>query len=158
MKPLWNHRGGQCLAESVLLLPMLLVLLAVGYWTFRHFAFSGSAESAAHARLLRTGRKLASIDSSLSRTIHPGNGTVRFREADAPPAGRIPMFRGMAGTTVCSADVSIPPEPIGAFLELPSHAVRREAEGAVDCWGRNTKSGTTIRRTVQAASLKGVVR
>jgi hypothetical protein len=158
MTPLRNSSSGQSLVESLLLLPLLLVLLAGGYWAFRHFNFTGSLESAAQAHLLRTGRRLSSIESGLSRMIHPGNADVRFGNTDVPLAGKVPLFRGMSGTTVGSAHVSFPLEPVGAYLELPTHAVRRESEGAVDCWGKETRSGSRIRRTVQGVLLTGLVR
>jgi hypothetical protein len=158
MMQLRNPSGGQSLVESILLLPALLVLLAGGYWAFRHMTLRGSAESAVQTHLLRAGRRFPSIESRLSRTIHSGNATVRFWATDASLAGHVPLFRGLPGTTVGSADVSCPREPVGGFLELPPHVVRREAEGAVDCWGKNGKPGSTIRRTVQAVLLTGLVR
>jgi hypothetical protein len=153
-----NPSRGQSLLESMLLMPPLLVLLAGGYWAFRHITLCGSTESAVQTHLLRAGRKFPSIESRLSRTIHPGDASIRFRATDSSLGGQVPLFRGMSGTTIGSAEVSCPMEPVGAFLELPSHAVRREAEGAVDCWGKNSKSGSTIRRTVQGVLIAGFIR
>ncbi|MEW6720166.1 MAG: hypothetical protein AB1346_06940 [Thermodesulfobacteriota bacterium] len=64
----------------------------------------------------------------------------------------------MSGRTVASAAVSVEREQVGGFIDLPFHVIRREAEGAVDCWGKGTKSGSTIRRTVQAVVLAGALR
>jgi len=47
---------------------------------------------------------------------------------------------------------------VGAFIDLPSHNVRREAEGAVDCWGKETGSGSTIRAAVGGILLTGALR
>jgi hypothetical protein len=158
MIPHRNPSSGQSLVESMLLLPPLLVLLAGGYWAFRHFTLCGSTESAVQTCLLRAGRKFPSIESRLARTIHKGDASIRFRATDASLGGRVPLFRGMSGNTVGLAEVSCPVEPVGAFSGLPSHGVRREAEGAVDCWGKNSKSGSMIRRTVQGVLITGFIR
>jgi hypothetical protein len=52
----------------------------------------------------------------------------------------------------------VPRETGGAFIDLPDHDIRREAEGAVDCWGKETKSGSIIRGTVNAILLTGAFR
>ncbi len=153
-----TSRVGQSLLESVLLLPLLLCLLAGGYWSFRQFAFSSSAESAAQAQLLRSGRALPPVGQPLSRTIHSKEDAVRLRNTERPLVAEVPFFRGMSGNTIGSADVRCPVDPAGAYLPLPPHSVHREAEAAVDCWGWNTRSGSRIRRTVQAAVLTGSLR
>ncbi len=149
---------GQSIVETAIALPLLLILLGGGYWLYRNLSLSSSAESAAHAQMLRAGRRLAGIEPRLSGTIHPGDDVARIEAHDDPLIGEVPLFRGLAGRTIASADVSLGKEPVGAFLDLPSHAVRREAEGAVDCWGKGTPSGRTVRRTVQGILLTGVLR
>ena len=154
LEPLW----GQSIVETVLLLPLLLILLAGGYWAFRNLSFSGAAESASHAHLLRTGRNLSSIKNRLSRTIHPDDNTVLLRSGGHSQAPPLPLFGGLAGNTLASTTVSCPKGPVGAFIDLPSHNVRREAEGAVDCWGKETGSGSTIRAAVGGILLTGALR
>jgi len=149
---------GQSLVETALVLPLLLILLGGGYWFYRDLSLSSSAESAAHVQMLRTGRGQKGIEPQLSRTIHPVDNAVRIEAHNDPLIGEVPLFRGMAGRTTASADVSIKNEPVGAFHDLPSHAVRREVRGAVDCWGKETPSGSTVRRTVQGILLTGVLR
>jgi hypothetical protein len=149
---------GQSLVETALLLPLLLILLGGGYWFYRNLSLLSSAESAAHAQMLRAGRRLAGIEPRLSGTIHPGDNVVRIAAHNDPLVGEVPLFRGLAGRTIASADVSLGKEPVGAFLDLPSHAPRREAEGSVDCWGRGSSSGSTVRRTVKGIVLSGVLR
>jgi hypothetical protein len=149
---------GQSLLETVLVLPMLLGLLAGGYWAFRHFSYSGSAESASQAHLLRTGRSLGSIEPYLLPTIGIGNEDIHLRKTDAPVVAAVPLFRGMTGRTVVSADVRSSLDSAETCLKLPSHSVRREAEAAVDCWGKETGSGAKIRRTVGAVVLTGWIR
>lgn len=158
MKPLRGASGGQSILETVLLLPLLLILLAGGFWSFRNLSLSGASESAAHAHLLRTGRTLPSIGTLLSRTIHPEDDAVKLQGGNAPLSPGLPLFGGMEGNTLASATVACPKEQAGAFLDLPAHRVRREAEGAVDCWGKGTKSGSTLRGTVNAILLTGVLR
>jgi hypothetical protein len=149
---------GQSLVETVLVLPPLLILLGGGYWLYRDLSLASSAESAAHAQMLRAGRRLAGIEPGLSGTIHTGDNVVRIEAHNDPLIGEVPLFGGLAGRTIASADVSLEKEPVGAFLDLPSHALHGEAEGAVDCWGKETPSGTTVRRTVQGILLTGALR
>ena len=158
MKGRRNPQGGQALVETVLLLPLLLILLGGGYWCFRDLSLSSSAESAAHAQMLRTGRRQAGIEPRLSGTIHPGDDVARIEAHNDPLIGEVPLFRGLAGRTIASANVSLGKEPVGAFLDLPSHAIRREAAGAVDCWGKESPSGATVRRTVRVILLTGALR
>jgi hypothetical protein len=153
-----NSPCGQSIVEAVLVLPLLLILLGGGYWFYRGLSLSSSAESAAHAQMLRTGRRQAGIESRISGTIHPGENVARIEGHNDPLVGEVPLFRGLAGRTVASADVSLEKEPVGAFLDLTSHTLRRETEGAVDCWGKETPSGATVRRTVQGILLTGALR
>ena len=158
MKSRRDPPGGQALVETVLVLPLLLILLGGGYWFFRDLSLSSSAESAAHAQMLRTGRRQTGIEPRLSGTIHPAENVARMEAHGVPLIGEVPLFRGLAGRTIASANVSLGKEPVGAFLDLPSHTLRREAEGAVDCWGKESPSGATVRRTVQGILLTGALR
>jgi len=158
MKSRRNSPGGQALVETALALPLLLILLGGGYWFHRDLSLSSSAESAAHSQMLRAGRRQAGIEPRLSGTIHPGDNIARIEAHNDPLVGEVPLFRSLAGRTVASADVSLGKEPVGAFLDPPSHALRRVAEGAVDCWGRETVSGATVRRTVRGILLTGALR
>jgi len=149
---------GQSLVETVLVLPLLLILLGGGYWFYRDLSLSSSAESAAHAQMLRAGRRLPGIEPRLSGTILPGDDVAHIEAHDDPLVGEVPLLRGLAGRTIASANVSLGKEPVGVPIDLPSHALRREARGAVDCWGKETPSGSTVRRTVQGILLTGVLR
>ena len=149
---------GQSVVETALVLPLLLILLGGGYWFYRNLSLSASAESAAHAQMLRAGRGLAGIGPRLSGTIHPGDNVSRIEARNDPLIGEVPLFGGLTGRTTASANVSLGKEPVGAFLDLPSHALLREAEGAVDCWGKERPSGSAVRRTVKGILLTGVLR
>ena len=158
MKSRRNSPGGQSLVETTLVLPLLLILVGGGYWCYRDLSLSSSAESAAHAQMLRTGRRQEGIEPRLSGTIHPKDNVARIEAHNDPLIGKVPPFHGLAGRTIASANVSLEKEPVGAFLDLPSHTLRRGAEGAVDCWGKGTPSGATVRRTVQGILLTGALR
>jgi hypothetical protein len=158
MKNRRNSSGGQTIVEALLVLPLLLILLGGGYWFYRDLSLSSSAESAAHAQMLRSGRRQAGIESRLSGTIHPGDNVARIESHNDPLIGEVPLFLGLAGRTIASVNISLGKEHVGAFLDLPSHTLRREAEGAVDCWGKETPSGSTVRRTVQGFLLTGALR
>jgi hypothetical protein len=149
---------GQSLVETALVLPLLLVLLGGGYWFYRDLSLSSSAESAAHTQMLRTGRRQAGIEHRLSGTIHPGDNVAHIEAHNDPLIGEVPLFRGMAGRTIASVNVFLGKAPVGALLELPSHNLRRESEGAVDCWGKESRCGATVRRTVQGILLTGALR
>jgi len=160
MKRRGNSPRGQSVVETVLLLPLLLILLGGGYWFYRNLSLSSSAESAAHAQMLRAGRGQTEIGPRLSGTIHPGDNVARIEARNDPLIGEVPLFGGLAGrtTATAAAAVSLGKEPVGAFLDLPTRVLPREAEGAVDCWGKGTPSGATVRRTVQGILLTGVLR
>lgn len=96
--------------------------------------------------------------SRLSPTIHPEKNAVRFNGIGKPLAGEVPLFGGLSGNSFASAAVSCPKDPVGAFTDLPGHDIRREAEGAVDCWGKGSRSGSTIRGTVLGIIATGAFR
>lgn len=151
--------SGQSIVETAIMLPLLLLILGAGYWFYRNLSLSSSAESAAHAHMLRSGRNLAGIEARLSNTIHPeGDKVVKIETKCAPLANEVPLFRSLTGRSIASVAVSLEKEPVGAFLDLPSHAIRQKAEGTIDCWGKGTTSGATIRRTVQGILLTGALR
>jgi hypothetical protein len=158
MRILRNPPRGQSLVETALALPVLLVLLGGGYWIYRNLSLSSSAESAAHAQMLRSGRRLPGIERRLSISIAPGDNVARIKAHNDPLIVDVPLFRSLSGRTAASADVSIGREPVGAFLDLPSHALRREAKAAVDCWENTSPSGSTVRRTVQGILVSGALR
>jgi hypothetical protein len=149
---------GQSLVETTLVLPLLLILLGGGYWFYRDLSLSSSAESAAHTQMLRAGRRLSGIEPRLSRSIHPTDNVARVDAHNDPLIGKVPLFRSLSGRTTASANVSLGKEPVGAFLSLPSHALRKDASAAVDCWETTSRSGSTVRRTVQGILVTGVVR
>lgn len=149
---------GQSIVETVVLLPVILALMAGAYWSYRQLAISGSAESASMTCMIRSGRKMAGIDDRLSRTILPGGEGVAIQAVDEPLAGQVPLFRGTTGRTKASVNASTQAQAVGGFLELPRHEVRRDSEGAVDCWGNDTRSGKTARKTVLGIVASGALR
>ena len=148
MKTRQEAARGQSLVETAILLPLLLILLAGGWWAFQDLSLSGAVESAVHTHLLRSGRNLPSIAPELSKMIHPVDNTVRMASTNRSLVGAIPFFSGLSGNTAVSVGVSRQKEQIGGFIDMPDHDFRREAEAAVDCWGENSRSGSTIRSTV----------
>lgn len=149
---------GQSLLETLLVLPALLALLAGGFWCYRNLSLSSSAESAAHARMLRSGRRLPGIDRRLFATILPGDDAVRFESRDERLSGPVPFFIPLSGRTAATVRVSLDKEPIGAFLDMPSHEVRKTAEGSVDCWDEGSPSAPKIRRAVLGVVATGMIR
>jgi hypothetical protein len=158
MKGTKTSSRGQSLVETLLVLPPLLGLLAGGYWCYRNLSLSSSAESAAHAQMLRSGRRLSGIDRRLSATILPGDNAVRIESHDERLAGSLPSFGSLSGRTAATVRVSLGKEPIGAFLDMPSHDVRKTAEGSVDCWDKGSPSASKIRRVVLGVVATGMIR
>jgi len=153
-----SKRSGQSLLETALLLPLLLILLMGGYRAYRFLELSGAAESAVHTHMLRTGRHLPSIEEGLSRTILPSPSLIRIRGENRSLGIQVPPFRNLTGKTVASANVTLPKEPAGGFLDLPSPDVHRESQGAVDCWGMGTPAGSSARRIIGGIVLAGAFR
>jgi len=150
--------GGQSLVETAIVLPLLLVLLAGGYWVFRRLTLEGAAMSAAQAHLLRAGRAQTDVAASLAATVLPGGKGVSVSARNESLAGGVPFFSGLAGRTVSSVDVSRRADAVGVYLELPPHEFRARREGAVDCWGSGSRSGRNVRRVVRTALITGAVR
>ena len=157
MKARCDSRG-QSLVETALALPLLLALLAGGYWVCTHLFLAGAAESAAHAQLLRSGRGQPDIARALADTVRAGGNGVNVSGRNAPLQGSIPPFSMLAGRTFSSVDFSRPREGVGAFLDLPPHRRNASREATVDCWGGNTSSGKKVRRVVQGVVLAGALR
>ena len=156
MKIRLKNNRGQSLVETVILLPLMLILLSGGWWAYQNISLSDAAESAAHAHLLRTGRGQAAITSELSKTIHPEDNTVRIESGNRSFFSLIP-FTGLSGNNVASASVSSQTVQAGAFIDMPDHNLRREAEAAVDCWGQNSRSGKVIKGAVIIAVAVGAI-
>lgn len=150
--------GGQTLVETAIVLPLLLVLLAGGYWSFRQLSLDGAATSAAQAHLLRAGRMQKDISKSLAVSVLPGGEGVAVSTRDNSLAQRVPPFSGLVGRTASSVVVSRRRDGIGGFLGLPAHEILASREGAVDCWGSDSRSGRNVRRVVQASLVAGVLR
>jgi hypothetical protein len=153
-----RNRLGQSVVEAIVVAPLVLILLAGGHWALRTLSLSCAAEAASQARLLRAGRNLPSIDRQISRTIHPLDNAVRFELRGATRALPLSPFAGLAGTTTSIVEVACARERAGGFLPPPDHSVRRQAQAAVDCWDRASRSGATIRRTVGAVLVTGLFR
>jgi hypothetical protein len=153
-----RNSKGQSLVETAIMLPLLLVLLAGGYWGFRRLSLEGAATSAAQAQLLRAGRAQADMTTSLAASVLPGGGGVSVSARHEALAGGVPPFSGLAGRTVSSVDVSRRSDAIGGFMELPRHEFGASREAAVDCWGSGSRSGRNVRRAVRAALIAGAFR
>ena len=150
--------GGQSLVETAIALPLLLILLAGGYWGFRRLSLEGAATAAAQAQLLRAGRMQTDISTALAASVLPGGKGVAISARGTPLAQRVPLFSGLSGRTVSSVDVSRGADAIGGYLDLPPHEFRAGREAAVDCWGSGSRSGRNVRRVVRSALVAGGLR
>ena len=150
--------GGQSLVETAIVLPLLLVLLAGGYWVFRRLSLEGASTSAAQAQLLRAGRMQNDISTNLAASVVPGGKGVTVSARGTPLAQNIPLFSGLSGRTVSSVDVSRKIESVGGYLKLPPHEFHAGREGTVDCWGGGSRSGRGVRRVVRTVVATGALR
>ena len=153
-----RHPAGQSLLETVLVLPLVLAVLALGYWGFRRISLEGAAMSAAQAQLLRTGRGQPDITAALATSVHPGGEGVTVSGRNGPLSAGVLPFSGLSGHTASTVEVSRRPECVGSYLEPPSHEFRAGAEGTVDCWGAGSRSGRNVRRGVRALVASGALR
>lgn len=154
-----GRTAGQSLVETAIALPILLSLLALGYWGFRRLTHAGAAMSAAQVQLLRGGRGQKDAASALAGSISPRGEGVTVSVRDGSLARGVPPFTGLSGRTVSFVEVSRPPEKIATgFIVPPRHDFRIRREGTVDCWGTGSRSARNIRRTVQGFVLSGVLR
>jgi len=150
--------GGQSLVETAIALPLLLLLLAGGYWGFRRLSLEAAAMSAAQAQLLRAGRMQTDVSKALAASVLPNGEGVAVSARSGSSAPRVPPFSGLAGRTVSSVDVSRRADAVGGYLELPTHEIRAGREAAVDCWGSGSRSGRNVRRVVRTALIAGALR
>lgn len=152
-----NSRG-QSLLETALALPLVLALLAGGYWVCTELFLSGAAESAAHAKLLRSGRGQHGIDSPLAETVLPGGTGVDVSGENRSLAGGFPLFPGLSGRTAASVGYTLHRDDVGAYLDIPSHRGTIAREATVDCWSGTSPSGKKVRRVIQGILLTGALR
>ena len=150
--------GGQSLVETAIALPLLLLLLAGGYWGFRRLSLEAAAMSAAQAQLLRAGRMQTDVSKALAASVLPNGEGVAVSARSGSSAPRVPPFSGLAGRTVSSVDVSRRADAVGGYLELPTHEIRAGREAAVDCWGSGSRSGGNVRRVVRTVLIAGALR
>jgi hypothetical protein len=153
-----RNSAGQSLLEAAIALPLLLALLAGGYWGFRRLSLEGAAASASQAELLRSGREQPDIATSLAASVASGGKGITVSSRTGILPGGMPPFPALSGRTVSSVAVSLEKEEAGAFVALPSHGFRAVQEGAVDCWTRGSRSGASVRRTVRGLLYTGVLR
>jgi hypothetical protein len=146
------------LLETALALPLLLALLAGGYWVCADLFLSGAAESAAHAHLLRSGRGQPGIEGPLAATVLPRGEGVEWSGGNRPLAGGYPLFPGLSGRTAASLRYTLHRGDVGGYSDLPPHRGSRGREATVDCWGGNTPSGKKVRRFIQGILLTGALR
>jgi hypothetical protein len=150
---------GQSLVETAIVLPLLLSLLALGYWGFRRLSYAGAAMAAAQVQLFRTGREQSDAAVELAGSVCPRGEGVTVSARNGSISGGIPPFRGLTGRTVSSVEVSRPAEDIASgIIDTPRHDFRIRREGTVDCWGIGSRSAWNVRRTVRGFLLTGAMR
>ena len=153
-----RNTRGQSLGEAALAIPILLMLLAGGFWSCTHLFLDAALESVAHAQLLRFGRGQSDISSLLAGTVLPGGRGIETTGDNRALLQTVPPFSGLSGRTVSSVKASLRGDEIRTFLSLPRHQTRISRDATVDSWSRDTSSGEKVRRTLQGVLLTGAFR
>ena len=158
--PLTNSRElGQALLEVALALPILLVILLGGYASTRTAFLTSRSESGTFAVAIRAGRDLPGIEQELSRAILPDGGTVVIR---VEQKSKVPIFPApfphLAGRTKATVEIRKQWVEVGAPRWRPAAHIHRKTEMHVDCWGKESLSGKSIRGWVRGLVFLGAIR
>jgi hypothetical protein len=156
-----TNRGekGQALVEIALALPILLILLLGAYASTRTAFLKSRAESAAFTEALRVGRNLRGIEEELSRSIFPEGKKVTIRSGRKGKSRLLPVpFPLLAGKTASTVEVPKYWKEIGEPPWLPPVRISRKAEFHVNCWGKDSSSGKSIRRYIGGLVVLGAIR
>jgi hypothetical protein len=152
---------GQGLLETVIVLPLLLIVLSGTYACIRAYFIVSAAEGAAHTEAIRVGRHLGGIEQQLSDSIMPmsdGN-VVRIRSDAGDKAGILPApFPQMAGRTKATVEVEIRWDEMYGAGNIPALKVAKGSEISVDCWDKRSPSGMKVHRVVTGIVATGLFR
>ena len=150
---------GQAIVEVALTLPILLVLILGGYASARTAFLKSRAESGAFVEAVRVGRNLAGIEKELSRNILHDDGTVEILVSRKRYSGIFPVpSLHLDGRTAATVEVRKEWNEVGAPRWLRGANILQKTEIHVDCWGKETSSGKSIRRWVQGLVVLGAIR
>lgn len=150
---------GQCLVETALALPVLLLILAGSYVCCRSSFLVSAAETAASTEMIRAGRGLSGIETKMSGSIASDPKVVTIRPVNGGKSRLLPSpFPSLAGRTRGIADIRKNWEEAGGYADLPVLQTTRTAEASVDCWGKQTSSGKIIRGFVTGYAMTAVLR
>jgi TadE-like protein len=153
-----RRNRGQALLETVLTIPILLILLLGTYAAARTSFLKSRAESAAFTQTLRAGRSYRGIERELSTSMLPEEATVEILSGKNRDHRLLPApFPSLAGSTKAAVEVRKRWNEIGAPRWMPTVKIIRQAESNVDCWGKETSSGERVRRWVKGMVLLGVI-
>lgn len=150
---------GQAAVEVALTLPILLIIILGGYASARTAFLKSRSESGAFAEAIRVGRNLSGIERELSRSILPDDGAVEILEYRKRNPGLFPVpSPHLAGRTGANVEVRKQWTEVGAPRWLPAANILQKTEMHVDCWGKETSSGKSIRRWVRGLVMLGAIR
>lgn len=156
-----KNRGikGQALVETVLFLPILLIVLLGAYATTRTAFMRSRANSAAFTEAIRTGRNLGGITSELSQSVSHERETVTIK-SDRTGNFRIlpPPFPTLTGRTSSVVEIRKPWRELGEPPWLSPVRIKHQEKFHVDCWGKDSPSGKRVSRYVGGLVVLGVIR
>jgi hypothetical protein len=154
-----SRNMGQAIVETALVLPILLILILGGYASARTAFLKSRSESAVFAEALRAGRNLPGIERELSRSILPDDGSVDIQAGQKRKSRLLPVPSPLlAGKTTASVMVGKQWMEIGAPRWLPAAKIHQGTEFHVDCWGKESSSGKSIRRWIRGLVVLGAIR
>lgn len=151
--------SGQSLVEVAFVLPVLLILLFGAYASTRIAFLKSRAESASFVEAIRAGRNLPGIEQPLSLAILPEGGDVSIRSGRDGKSRLLPApFPSLSGKTDAYVSIRKHWREIGLPRWLPQVNIREKTKVSVDCWGKDTSSGKSIRRWIRGYVVLGTVR
>lgn len=137
------------LLETVILLPVLLLLLLGSYVCSRAVILRGASESAAHAEAIRSGRGLPGIEKKMAADLLPRGEGIDIRSGNGGETRLLPApFPTLSGRSIGTVEIRKGWEEAAPFSCFPELKMTRVAELTVDGWSRESRSGKNIRRTV----------
>lgn len=154
-----RDKKGQALVEIALFLPILLIVLLGAYAMTRTAFLKTRAQSAAFAVSLRAGRNLAGIAAELSRSVSHEHHTVTIHTGGRRDSRLLPPpFPALTGKTSSVVEIRKPWKELGKPPWLSPVRITQREDFHVDCWGKNSASGKSIRRSISGLVVLGAIR
>lgn len=158
MKRNRDRSSGNAIVESLVVLPILLLLLAGIVASGNQLSMLSLSESASHAEALRNSRSQSSCASAWNGFLPVEESRFRFEASSGSDAGILPSpFPSLAGRSSVSVVLDRDWDPLThAGIGLDRQHLSRTDSLSGDCWGGGSKSGKKIKTTVKLLVGTGI--